>query len=78
MVEAAERRLDKEPRRTSVRRSTVEHLFGTLKSWMGHTHFFTRTLPRVRTEMSLHVLAYNLKRMMAIMGTKPVMEAMRA
>jgi hypothetical protein len=78
MVEAAERRLDKEPRRTSVRRSTVEHPFGTLKSWMGHTHFLTRTLPRVRTEMSLHVLAYNLKRMMAIMGTKPVMEAMRA
>jgi transposase len=62
----------------SVRRSTVEHPFGTLKSWMGHTHFLTRTLPRVRTEMSLHILAYNLKRMMAIMGTKPLMAAIRA
>jgi len=56
----------------------VEHPFGTLKSWMGHTHFLTRTLPRVRTEMSLHVLAYNLKRLMAIMGTKPLMAAIRA
>ncbi len=78
VVEAAERRLDKEPWRMSVRRSTVEHPFGTLKSWMGHTHFLTRTLPRVRTEMSLHILAYNLKRVMAIMGTKPLMAAMRA
>lgn len=48
------------------------------KAWMGHTHFLTKTLPRVRTEMSLHVLAYNLKRVMAILGTKPLMAAMRA
>ena len=61
-----------------VRRSTVEHPFGTLKSWMGHTHFLTRTLPRVSAEMSLHVLAYNLKRVMAILGPKPLMAAMRA
>lgn len=78
VVEAAEQRLDKQPERMSVRRSTVEHPFGTLKSWMGHTHFLTRTLPRVSTEMSLHILAYNLKRLMAIMGTKPLMEAIRA
>ena len=78
MVEAAERRLDKEPKRMRVRQSTVEHPFGTIKSWMGHTHFLTRTLPRVSTEMSLHVLAYNLKRVMAIMGTQPLMAAMRA
>ena len=78
VVEAAEQRLDKAPWRMSVRRSTAEHPFGTLKSWMGHTHFLTRTLPRVSTEMSLHVLAYNLKRVMAIMGTKPLMEAIRA
>jgi transposase len=51
-----------------VRRRTVEHPFGTLKSWMGATHFLTKTFPRVRTEMSLHVLAYNLKRVMNIMG----------
>ena len=78
VIEAAERRLDEEPQRMRVRRSTVEHPFGTLKAWMGHTHFLTKTLPRVSTEMSLHVLAYNLKRVMAIMGAQPLMAAMRA
>ena len=78
VIEAAERRLDKEPERMRVRRSTVEHPFGTLKSWMGHTHFLTRTLPRVSTEMSLHILAYNLKRVMAILGTRPLIAAIRA
>ena len=61
-----------------VRRATVEHPFGTLKAWMGATHFKTRTLEKVRTEMSLHVLAYNLKRVIAILGAQPLMEAMRA
>ena len=60
------------------RRATVEHPFGTLKAWMGSTHFLTRTLPRVSTEMSLHVLAYNMKRMLNIVGTKPLIEAIRA
>jgi transposase len=78
LLEAVEQRLDNEPERMRVRRSTVEHPFGTLKSWMGHTHFLTRTLPRVSTEMSLHVLAYNLKRVMAILGTRPLMAAIRA
>lgn len=78
VVEAAERRLDREPERMRARRSTVEHPFGTLKSWMGHTHFLTKTLPRVSTEMSLHVLAYNLKRVIAILGTRPLIAAMRA
>ena len=55
---------------------TVEHTFGTLKAWMGATHFLTKTLPRVSTEMSLHVLAYNLKRMMQIFGVIPLMRAM--
>ena len=59
-----------------LRRQTVEHPFGTLKVWMGYTHFLTKTLPRVRTEMSLHVLAYNLKRMIAIIGAKPLIAAM--
>ena len=54
-----------------VRRKTVEHPFGTLKSWMGSTHFLTKTLEKVRTEMSLHVLAYNLKRMIQILGVGP-------
>jgi hypothetical protein len=61
-----------------VRRATVEHPFGTLKAWMGATHFKTKTLEKVKTEMSLHVLAYNLKRMIAILGTQPLMEAIRA
>ena len=71
-------RLDAQPETMRVRRQTAEHPFGTLKAWMGATHFLTRTLPRVRTEMSLHVLAYNLKRMLAILGTQPLMAALRA
>ena len=78
VIEAAERRLDKEPERMRVRRSTVEHPFGTLKVWMGYSHFLTRTLPRVSTEMSLHVLAYNLKRVIAIMGARSLIAAIQA
>lgn len=61
-----------------LRRQTVEHVFGTLKSWMGSSHFLTRTLPRVRTEMSWQVLAYNLKRTIKILGAGTLMPAMRA
>ena len=61
-----------------IRSATVEHPFGTIKSWMGYTHFLTKTLAGVRTEMSLHVLAYNMKRIINIMGIGPLMEAMRA
>ena len=71
-------RLDAHPETMRVRRQTAEHPFGTLKAWMGATHFLTKTLPRVRTEMSLHVLAYNLKRMIAILGVQPLMVALRA
>ena len=71
-------RLDRQPDAMQLRRQTVEHPFGTLKAWMGATHFLTKRLPRVRTEMSLHVLAYNLKRVMQIMGMVPLMQAMRA
>ena len=71
-------RLDRQPDAMRVRRQTVEHPFGTLKAWMGSTHFLTKRLPRVSTEMSLHVLAYNLKRVMRIMGIVPLMQAMRA
>ena len=66
------------PEAMPIRAGTVEHPFGTIKSWMGATHFLTRRLTNVRTEMSLHVLAYNLKRMINIMGTKPLMDAMRS
>jgi len=70
-------RLDRMPEAMGVRRQTVEHPFGTLKAWMGATHFLTRTLDKVRTEISLHVLAYNLKRMITIFGVGPLMEAIR-
>ena len=61
-----------------IRRQTAEHPFGTIKAWMGATHFRLRTLEKVRTEMSLHVLAYNLKRMIAILGVQPLIQAIRA
>jgi hypothetical protein len=60
------------------RRSTVEHPFATIKAWMGATHFLTKTLPKVRTEMSLHVLAYNLKRAIKILGTRTLIQAIGA
>jgi hypothetical protein len=61
-----------------VRRQTAEHPFGTIKACMGATHFRLRTLEKVRAEMSLHVLAYNLNRMIAILGVQPLIQAMRA
>jgi transposase len=67
--------LDRMPDAMAVRRQTVEHPFGTLKAWMGATHFLTRTLKRVSTEMSLHVLAYNIKRVIAIIGVGPLCSA---
>ena len=73
-----QRRLDRQPEMMRVRRQTVEHPFGTIKSWMGWTHFLMKTLPRVRTEMSLHVLAYNLKRVMRILGIGEMLAAIRA
>jgi transposase len=76
VLERMQQRLDRTPEASKLRRQTVEHTFGTLKAWMGATHFLTKTLPRVSTEMSLHVLAYNLKRMMQILGAKPLMKAM--
>jgi hypothetical protein len=78
VLEAVQRRLDEHPEKMRQRRETVEHPFGTIKSWMGATHFQMKTLKRVGTEMALHVLAYNLKRVMAIMGTAPLIAAMRA
>ena len=78
VLEAAQARLDREPEKMRLRRQTVEHPFGTLKAWMGYTHFLTKTLPRVSTEMSLHVLAYNLKRVMNLLGVGALMEAVRA
>ena len=76
ILEAMQLRLDQAPDSMRIRRQTVEHPFGTLKAWIGSTHFLTKTLKRVSTEMSLHVLAYNLKRVMKILGTTALMEAM--
>ena len=78
VLEKAQVRLDRSPDAMRIRRTTVEHPFGTLKAWMGSTHFLTKTLDRVSTEMSLHVLAYNMKRMMNILGTKSLIEAIGA
>jgi hypothetical protein len=78
VLEAMQRRLDRTPAASRLRRQTVEHPFATLKAWMGATHFLTKTLPRVRTEMSLHVLAYNLKRAMNILGTRALLQAIAA
>ena len=72
-----QKRLDQKSDAMRLRRQTVEHPFGTIKAWMGATHFLTRTLKRVSTEMSLQVLAYNMKRVVAILGVKPVMEAIK-
>ena len=71
-------RLDLKPDSMRIRRQTVEHPFGTIKLWMGSAHFLTTTLKKVSAEMSLHVLAYNLKRVIKILGTGTLMEAMRA
>jgi hypothetical protein len=78
VLEAVQQRLDENPQMMRVRRETSEHPFGTLKSWMGATHFLTKTLKKVSSEMALHVLAYNLKRVMNILGPRPLMAAIRA
>ena len=73
-----QKRLDQVPQAMVLRRQTVEHPFGTIKAWMGATHFLTRTLDRVGTEMSLHALAYNMKRVIRILGVRLLMEAIQA
>jgi hypothetical protein len=78
VIDAMQERLDRRPDAMRIRRATVEHPFGMLKAWMGATHFRTRTLDKVRTEMSLHVLAYNLKRVVAVLGPQSLIEAIRA
>jgi hypothetical protein len=77
VLEEMQARLNEMPQASRIRRQTVEHVFGTLKAWMGATHFLTKTLPRVGTDMSLHVLAYNLRRAMQLVGIVPLMQAMR-
>jgi len=78
ILDVVQERLEGAPEAMRLRRQTVEHVFGTLKGWMGSSHFLTKTLPRVATEMSLQVLAYNLKRVIKILGTETLIRAMRA
>jgi transposase len=78
VVEEVQRRLDANPDAMRTRRETVEHPFGTIKARMGATHFLMKRLPNVAGEMALHVLAYNLTRVMTIMGVKPLLAAIRA
>ena len=78
VLEAVQARLDRNPDKMRERRQTVEHPFGTIKSWMGATHFQMKTLKNVSTEMALHVLAYNMKRVIRILGVGGLIEAIRA
>ena len=78
VLEAFQRRLDEHPEKMRQRRETVENPFRTIKSWMGHTHFQMKTLKQIGTEMALHVLAYNLKRVINIIGITPLIAAMQA
>jgi transposase len=78
VLDTIQKRFDEAPEKMEVGRETVEHPFGTIKAWMGAPHFLTKTLPKVTSEMSLHVLAYNLKRVMKILAVVPLMEAMQA
>jgi transposase len=75
VLEKMHERLQQTPAASRIRKQTVEHTFGTLKAWMGATHFLTKTLPRVSTEMSLHVLAYNMKRVLQILGAPALLKA---
>src|SRR4029434_2633562 len=77
LIDAMQARLDRMPQAMRIRRQTVEHVFGTIKDWMGRSHFKTRTLDRCSTEMSLHVLAYNIKRTINLLGTPKLIAAMQ-
>ena len=78
VLDKMQARLDRMPDAMTIRRQTVEHPFGTFKAWMGSCHFLTKTLEKVKTEMSLQVLAYNMKRMINIFGVKPLLQAFAA
>ncbi len=77
-LETVQRRLDEQPEMMRLRRETVEHPFGTIKSWMGATHFQMRTLRHLATEMALHVLAYTMKRVMTVLGVAGLIAAIGA
>jgi transposase len=78
VLEKVQARLDAAPQASKFRQRTIEHVFGTLKAWMGSTHFLTKTLPHVKTEMSLQVLAYNMRRAIKILGVQTLIAEMKA
>ena len=78
ILERVQKRLDDDPGKIPLRSRTVEHPFGTIKAWMGATHFKMKTLKHVATEMALHVLAYNMMRVITIVGVPKLIQAMRA
>lgn len=78
VLDELDKRMANEPGRMAIRSSTVEHPFGTIKSWMGQTHFQMKTISKVATEMSLHVLAYNLRRVLTILGPEELAAAIRS
>lgn len=77
VIDTLQRRMDLTPGAMRARRRIVEHPFGTIKAWMGHTHFQMKRLKNVKTEISLHILAYNMKRVMQTLGAGPMMAAIR-
>ena len=77
VLDKVQQRLDRMPDAMTIRKRTIEHVFGTLKHWMGWTHFLTRGITNVATEMSLNVLAYNFKRLLSILGFERTKKAMR-
>ena len=78
VIDGLQKRMDLRPGAMRQRRRTVEHPFGTIKAWMGSSHFLMKRLPNVKTEIGLHILAYNLKRVIAVTGVKPLMAAITA
>jgi Transposase DDE domain len=77
VLEKIQRRLDQDPSKMTLRRQTAEHPFGTIKAWMGATHFLMQRRHKVATEMALNVLAYNIKRVIAILGCRSLLKAMQ-
>ena len=77
VLEKVQQRLDQDPNKMTLRRQTAEHPFGTIKDWMGATHFLMRGRHKVATEMALNVLAYNMKRVIALLGCRPLLQAIQ-
>jgi len=77
VLEKAEEKLKRTPDAMTTRASTVEHPFGTIKLWTGSRHFLMKKLKNVRTEMSLNVLAYNLRRMISVLGVAELVKALK-